>query len=316
MPWSGGELCDYDPQKIALERRNFLGEHLLIAKNANRVGFWDSGKDKSLRVGQMADRELVKSIVKSAGILRCISEGRNRLGDIARNEKLSKSTIHRLLRTMVVTGFVVQDPLSLQYFLGPGILELLSNVTIAHEALTLCAMKEMQRLRAFTRETILLHVRVGLQRVCIEEVESQENLKYVNGKGFVAPLYTGAAGKILLSELTDGEIAFFLEVMDLVAVTDRTITDKEKLFFEIKEARGRGYATSFGERAEGSSCISVPVKNYSIPVALSVLGPDNRFTVDRIRESLDEVKGSAKRISASLIGIRENTWKGNRACVD
>lgn len=281
-------------------------EHRLVGKNANRDRVGNSRKDKSLRVRQMADRELVKSIVKSAGILRCISEGRNRLCDIARNEKVSKSTIHRLLRTLVATGFVVQDPLSFQYFLGPGILELLSNVTIAHEGLTLCALREMQRLRAFTRETILLHVRVGLQRVCIEEVESRENIKYINGKGFVAPLYTGAAGKILLSELTDEEIAFFLEVIDLIAVTNRTITDKEKLFFEIKKAREMGYATSFGERVEGSSCISVPVRNYSMPVALSVLGPDNRFTVDRIRESLQEIKASAKRISASLIGIREN----------
>ena len=38
--------------------------------------------------------------------------------------------------------------------------------------------------------------------------------------------------------------------------------------------------------------------------ALSVLGPYNRFTMDRIRESLAEVKASAKRISASLAGIR------------
>lgn len=145
---------------------------------------------------------------------------------------------------------------------------------------------------------------VGLQRVCIEEVESRENIKYVNGRGFVAPLYTGAAGKILLSQLTDEKIDFLLEKMDLFAITNRTITDKDRLFFEIRKARKMGYATSFGERARGSSCISVPVRNYSVPVALSVLGPDNRFTMDRIRESLGEIKASAKRISASLIGVR------------
>ena len=111
-------------------------------------------------------------------------------------------------------------------------------------------------------------------------------------------------GKILLSELTDEKIDFLLEKMDLVAVTNRTITDKDRLFFEIRKARKMGYATSFGERARGSSCISVPVRNYSVSVALSVLGPYNRFTMDRIRESLGEVKASAKRISASLAGIR------------
>lgn len=98
----------------------------------------------------MGSPDLVKSIIKSAGILRCISGGQNSLVEIARNEKLSKSTIHRLLRTLVVTGLVVQDPLSFKYFLGPGILELLSNVTIAHEGLTLCALGEMEKLRVFT----------------------------------------------------------------------------------------------------------------------------------------------------------------------
>ena len=97
--------------------------------------------------------------------------------------------------------------------------------------------------------------------------------------------------------------------MNLVPVTDRTITDRDKLISEINKIRKRGHATSFGERAMGSSCVSAPVRNDSMPLALSVLGPDNRFTRDRMRESLGEIKASASRISEGLVGVRGKTTR-------
>jgi len=265
-----------------------------MSKNAN--------KERGNRVERPKP---VKAVIRSLGVLRSVAKGNNRLREITANTKLGKSTIHRLLATFLDIGFVVQDPISRKYYLGPGILELLADATITHEGLMISAFEEMQYLRDLTRETALLHIRIGLQRVCIEEVESPESIKYTNGRGFVAPLYTGAAGKVLLSELSDDQVSVLLNKMNFVPITQNTIVDKRELLAEILKVREVGYATSFGERAVGSSCVSVPVRNYHVPVALSILGPDNRFSANKIEEYLSEIKEASRRISEKLESLSD-----------
>ena len=255
----------------------------------------------------MGNTKSVKSIIRSANILKCISKGCNRIRDIAKSSNLSKGTTHRLLITLAETGFVVQDPISLKYYLGPAILELSSNSDIAHNSLIICALEQMQDLMMLTGETVLLHVRIGLQRVCIAEVESLQNIKYTNGIGYVAPLYTGAAGKVLLSELQDDQLDNLLAQMRLAPITPNTIIDKDRLLDEIHQVREVGYSTSLGERVLGSSCVSLPIKNYIMPVALSILGPDNRFTPIRLLEHLGGIKESSKEISNKLKNVRHDT---------
>jgi DNA-binding IclR family transcriptional regulator len=158
----------------------------------------------------------------------------------------------------------------------------------------------MTDLRDLTGETVLLDVRAGEQKVCIEKVDSRESLKYTNEKGFTAPIYVGGGGKMLLSQLEDGQIEMLLNQIDLVPITQNTIIDKEQLWQEIKTTRQRGYSTSFGERVPGSSCVSVPVKNYFTPVALSILGPESRFTEEKIMQTLAELKQAGATISNAL----------------
>jgi DNA-binding IclR family transcriptional regulator len=58
--------------------------------------------------------------------------------------------------------------------------------------------------------------------------------------------------------------------------------------------------TDFGERIPGSASISVPIRNYICPVALSILGPDNRFYLEVMLEFSKEMKESASRISTRI----------------
>ena len=251
----------------------------------------------------MVTKQTVHSLIRGVNILKSISKGNYRIGEILHDLNLSKGTTHRLLKTLIEVNFVAQDPLSLKYYLGPAILELLSDPMLSHNVLIICASQPMQTLRDISNETILLHVRAGLQRVCLEELESPEDIKYTNGKGFVAPLHVGAAGKILLSSLEDKEILQLLKNVDFSPITDKTITDLKALFSEIYQVRSQGYALSFGERVVGGSCVSVLVKNYVIPVALSILGPSNRFTRQRIMDLLPRVRESAEKISKKLMKV-------------
>jgi len=260
----------------------------------------------------MVTPKIVNSITKGADILRSLSDGIDRISDLSSKLNLSKSTTHRLLKTLQKSEFVMQDPFTRRYYLGPLILKLASRPIIAHQNLIVCAFEEMKYLRDFSRETVVLHIRIGLERICLEELQSPENIKYTAGKGSVAPIYTGSAGKILLSELKNNELQLLVENLQLNPIGPHTITDKKILLKELEKVRKQGYSTSFGERIPGSASISVPIKNYICPVALSVLGPDNRFSLNMMMDVLKEMKKSSSRISKKLIETNQRGESSER----
>lgn len=245
----------------------------------------------------MPPPKIVNSITKSAEILKNLSSGVDRISDLSNHLHISKSTVHRLLKTLEKSKFVMQDPITRRYYLGPLIMVLASSPIIAHQNLIACSFEEMKFLRDLTKETVTLQVRIGLERICLEELQSFENIKYTTGKGFVTEIYTGSAGKVLLSELEDNELQLLIKHIRFVPVGPNTITDKRFFLRELKKVREQGYATSFGERVPGGSSISVPIKNYICPVALNVLGPDNRFSLAAMMDTLKEIRQSALRIS-------------------
>lgn len=249
----------------------------------------------------MATSKIVNSITRAANILRSLSDGIDRVSDLSNGLYLRKSTVHRFLKSLEMSGLVMQDPITRRYFLGPLILNLASRPIISHQNLILCAFEDMRYLRDLSRETVVLHIRIGLERICLEELQSFENIRYTAGKGFVAPIYTGSAGKVLLSELKDNELRHLVENLQLKLIGPHTITDKKVLLKELEKVRKQGYATSFGERILGGASISVPIKNYICPVALSVLGPDNRFSLRKMMDILESMKENSRHISKKLI---------------
>ena len=242
------------------------------------------------------------SVTRGIDILKSLSEGTDRVTDLAKQHGLSKSTTHRLLKSLENTSIVRRDPITRRYYLGPLMLDLASRPIVSHQGLTISAFEEMRRLRDLTQETVVLHIRIGLERVCLEELPSFQALRYTAGKGFIAPVYTGSAGKILLSELNDTELSLLLRNIKYSKIGPNTITDQEVLTEEIRKARVQGYAVSFSERVPGSASISVAVKGYVCPVALSVLGPESRFDSSVMMGHLKEIKGSSDRISRKLSG--------------
>lgn len=241
------------------------------------------------------------SVNRAVAIIQCLAEGASRLADLSLQLDLNKSTVHRFLKALVSTGMVAQDPLTRRYYLGPLIIRLAASPIIAHQNLVVCANDEMVRLRDLSRETVVLHVRMGVERICLEQITSPESIRYAVGKGNVEPVYTGSAGKILLAELNDQEIKLLLRSLTLKKLGPHTITDKEQLWAEIRDIREKGFSVSFGERIVDSAAISVPIKQYIVPAALTILGPENRFKQEQMNRILPELRKSAQKIGARLM---------------
>ncbi len=246
--------------------------------------------------------EVIKSIVKGAEILKSLSIGVDRITDLSKRHHINKSSMHRLLKSLEKCLLVQQDPIARRYYLGPLVMDLALKPIIAHRNLTTCAFEDMKYLRDISRETVVLYIRIGDQKICLEELQSLEEIKYATDKGAVAPIYTGSSGKMLLSELKNNELHLLLKNLRLVSITPNTITNKKTLLNAVKKAREQGYAISFGERVPGGSSISVPIRNYICPVALSISGPDNRFSLDKMMKILELMKEGAIRISKKFGG--------------
>ena len=247
----------------------------------------------------MPEQKNVNTIVKAADILKCITKGINQSSNIAGNLGLSRSTTHRLLKTLQAAEFVVQDPITLRYSLGPFAHYLADYSTRYHYNLIFCALPEMEKLRSITGETIVIVIRVGLRRMYLEELPSFQPLKYAAGKGYSPPVYAGATGKVLLSQMSSPELLRLIDTISFEKVAPNTITDRNVLLNEIEDIRRKGYAISCSELVLGAASVAVPINNYSQSVAMCVLGPENRI-VNRVDEILAELRSSASAIEKAL----------------
>ena len=95
----------------------------------------------------------VNSIHRAASILDCLINNKNTVTDIANYCKLSKSTVHRLLKALEESDFVLQDPVKRRYYLGYLFTRLASNLQITHDRLITCAIEEMKYLSDIAEET-------------------------------------------------------------------------------------------------------------------------------------------------------------------
>lgn len=241
----------------------------------------------------------VNSLIRAAEILKVLGDGVNQGSVIADTVQLSRSTTHRLLNTLVLTGFATQDPVSRKYYLGPLIQTLAANPLAVHQSLIQCATAEMKQLQDKYLGTVMLQVRQGAHRIIIEELRSDHLRSYSWGKGMSAPIHTGASGKLLLAEMPAAQLSILFEGIDLFPVGPNTITRQADMLAELKKIRKIGYAISQGEHEEGSYAIAVPIKNYICPVALAIAGHVSRMK-EKTDDIVDDLKTSAGKISTSL----------------
>jgi DNA-binding IclR family transcriptional regulator len=249
---------------------------------------------------------MVNSVSRAADILMALGEGKNRLSDISKTLNMNSSTTHHVLKTLEKSGLVIRDPFTHKYLLGGVIHKLSSNPLVLHQLLVVSADEEMRKMRDLTGETITLHMRIGAQRICLYEVESYHRIKFTVGKGSIYPIYIGSPGKILLSELDPQELKIILNGIQLIPVTPKTITSKNKLLKQLEKIRSLGYATSAGELLDGGISLSVAIKNYFSPISLSVLGPKFRLE-PHIFKFLAPLKSSAKRISGIILSLNQQS---------
>jgi DNA-binding IclR family transcriptional regulator len=243
------------------------------------------------------------SIETAIDVLFCfdIQRSQLRLVDISQRLGLHKSTAHRLLSMLKKKGLVVVDPTTQLYSLGPALVELAWIVLRQQDLRSICR-PYMEQLRQSTNETVSLNIRMGDRRVCVEELQSNQEIKYSQTFGLTAPLHVGAPGKALLAFLPQAELERVLATLTFTSLTPDTITDDQALRAELAKTAVRGYAVSIGARSPWAAAVAAPIRDRSgqTIAALSVLGPSHRLTSKVLKELGMQVIKIGNDISAAL----------------
>lgn len=221
--------------------------------------------------------------------------------DVARKTGLSSSTAGRIMAYLKDLGILNQDPETLSYMMGSKPLAWAGIYTVTNDVRTL-ALPIMVKLQEKTRETISLYVLEGNERVCVERLESPETVRIVARVGRRIPLYAGSAGKIFLAYLPDARREEILKKVKLVPLTEKTITNLEELRANLQKIQKQGYASSRGEWVLEAAGVAGPIfdQRGQIAAALTISGPSQRFTGERMQEMAHLVKESAAEISNEL----------------
>jgi DNA-binding IclR family transcriptional regulator len=226
-------------------------------------------------------------------ILDLVEAGRARsLAEVVRSTSFSRSTAHRLLQAMEAHDLLAYSG-SRGYHLGPRFLRL------AHRSLRDLPLREiahpsLERLSTVTGESTQLFVRSMDERICIDAVESPNELRTIVSVGAALPMTKGSAAKLFLAWAT----AVDRERM-LAGLAEGEIA---RLDQQILTAKRRGWAESVGERESGVASVSAPVIGpYDALIAVvSLSGPISRLGRAVARRHAPAVIGTAREIEQAL----------------
>lgn len=256
-------------------------------------------------------RYLVQTVDRAIEVLKLLatecSSGEMGLTEMSKRLNLGKSTVHRILETLMLHRFAEQCSETGKYRLGWGIFEIGNRVPESRD-IRRYFRPVLWRLCEEFGETSNVAIRDGKAAVIIDKADPNSRLRANPQVGEREPLHATALGKALIADMSPEEIKQLFGDNELEKLTPNTITTVPQLVEEIKNVRQRGYTVDSEELQVGLVCIGVPVRDYTgrIAAALSLSGPSHRMTFARLLE----IKESLLHAAAELSGYMG--WQGGK----
>lgn len=244
-----------------------------------------NGKEEaSPQRGEASREPRVQSVAKAASILFAVARSANGLKalEIAAQLGLARQATYHLLHTLVTLGMLTKGTEN-RYVLGlriGALVEAFSRHLAPPERLLpyvrLVAQETGETAYAsgwWDGEITALAVARGRNAIQTAEV----------ALGSYHDAHARATGKMLLALADPAARDRYLESHALNRRTRYTITDIDALRAELEAVGKRGYAFDQEEYAEGVCCLAVPVSNGTVPYAVGISAPSNRFATEKNR---------------------------------
>lgn len=224
-----------------------------------------------------------------------VSEEPRGVAELSRQLGLTKSNTFRILSTLTEQGYVRSHPETGRYWLTLRIWEQGAKV-IERLPVRRVAQPHLKLLFSQLNETILMSVLDLPDVLYIDKMDSDYPVRASARVGWRAPALRTASGKSMLAYQPDEVVTKLTE--DGLIVKD----DLAQFRKELGEIRERGFALSFSGSRPGVNSVAAPIwGSEPFPIAaLSVSGPAERFSIERLNGISASVMNASTRISESL----------------
>lgn len=235
--------------------------------------------------------------------IECLAQsGPTGLLELSKELNLNKSTVHRILNSLICMDYVKQDAETLKYSLSFKFCRI-ANQILAQNNLIDLAHPYIKELAEQTGETVHLVQIDGIHAVYIDKVEASHNsVRLVSMVGKTIPLYCSGVGKALLADMSDDKIREIWDKSVIQKLTPYTVTDLFEFQSLINQIRQNGYALDNEENELGVRCIAVSLKNFQgkPTYAISISAPKDRMDDARIETFRGLILDVKKRIQQEI----------------
>lgn len=244
----------------------------------------------------------VQSVDRALQILEIIArQGDAGVSEIAEEMGVHKSTVSRLVGSLLGRELVRQNSERGKYQLGFGILRLASSVpgrlSVVREA-----SEVLEGLAAQYKETVNLAVLRSNFAVNVDQAMGPSTLATYDWVGSLTPLHATSSGKVLLAALPTNERDTIFKGVGLPARTPRTVTNRAQLEKQLLDVTRQGYAVVHEEFEIGLTAVAVPIFSHlgTVIAAVSISGPDFRFSPEEQPGLIDGLREAGMAISTRM----------------
>ena len=249
----------------------------------------------------MADKSGVQSVERIFQLIESLAAHPAGAGlqRLAQDTGLAKSTVHRLLASLVSLGYAAQDENG-RYRLTLKMFELSSGIVNSMDIMDV-AKVHLERLAQRTGEAVHLVIRDGQDIVYIYKTESGP-MRMSSRVGLRSPLYCTGVGKAILATLPADEVTNIWQHTTPQKLTAHTIVEFDALQAQLAEVRTNGYAIDDEENELGVRCVAVAIPGVGgrADSAFSISGLAPYMTPERIRRIATLAQDARTDIMADL----------------
>ena len=257
----------------------------------------------SFQRGHASIMPIIQSVERALQILDLFNEQATELKitDISKLMGLSKSTLHSLLKTLQLHGYIDQNPENGKYRLGMKLVErghfVVGSIDIRQKA-----KGWLTELSQRTGQTTHLGILDGREGVYIEKIEGKLAAIAYSRIGRRLPVHATAIGKVLIAWLGEAELNTLLEGYQYTTYTPSTLASREALMAALAQTREQGYALDSEENEQGVRCVAVPVWNHESRViaALSLSTLTSRVDDAELANFREELQQAGLALSRAL----------------
>ena len=240
-----------------------------------------------------------KSLVKALDILDQFNPEKPSLSlsEISQNTGFPKSTVHSILSTFLLKGYVEQIENG-RYALGKKIIILTRSVMVNTDIRDRAA-PYLRKLAGNCGQSVYLTCRYQGKLLYIYAIESESRLLARTAVGDLVPLHCTANGKSIAAFLPECERKELFDQSPLPAFTPYTITSYGDLEKELCEVRQKGFALDRQEHELGTYCLGTPIfgSDSKIIGACSISGQDEEIIKSKMEEFSTLLITTAQEIS-------------------